>query len=59
MWIKGAKVDERSVKYENIYIIICPLAKLVLNRIISVKGRIICEKISTKGKNNIKATGDP
>lgn len=41
------------------YIIICPLAKLVLSRIIKVKGRIIWEKISTRGKNSIKATGDP
>lgn len=41
------------------YIIIWPLARLVLNRIIKVKGRISCEKISTKGKNNINATGEP
>lgn len=59
MWIKGAKVEERRVKYENIYIIIWPLAKLVLNRIINVNGRIICEKISTRGKNSIKAIGEP
>jgi len=41
------------------YIMIWPHEKLVLNRIIKVKGRISWEKISTKGKNNIKPTGDP
>jgi len=59
IWIKGDKKDERRVKYLNMYIIIWPLDKLVLNRIIKVKGRISWEKISTKGKNNIKPTGDP
>ena len=30
---------------------------LVANRIVKVKGRIIWEKISTKGKKNIRETG--
>lgn len=41
------------------YNIIWPLDKLVLSRIIRVNGRISWEKISTRGKNNIKAIGDP
>lgn len=41
------------------YSIICPLDKLVLKRIISVNGRIIWEKISTKGKKSIKPKGEP
>ena len=41
------------------YIIIWPEERLVLRRIIKVKGRIICEKISTSGRNNIKPTGEP
>ena len=53
------KVSDSRVKYENIYNIIWPLDRFVLKRIIRVKGRISWEKISTIGKNNIKATGDP
>ena len=40
-------------------IIIWPAEILVANRIVKVKGRITWEKISTKGKNNIKAVGAP
>ena len=36
-----------------------PEERFVLSRIIKVKGRISWEKISTKGKNNIKPTGEP
>lgn len=36
-----------------------PLERLVLKRIIKVKGRINWEKISIIGKNNIKAVGAP
>lgn len=36
-----------------------PDDRLVLRRTIKVKGRIIWLKISTKGKNNIKAAGEP
>lgn len=57
--MKGDKIEDRRVKYLNIYIIIWPLDKLVLKRIIRVKGRISWEKISTKGKNNISPTGEP
>jgi len=32
---------------------------LVANRIVNVNGRIIWEKISTKGKNNINPVGAP
>ena len=32
---------------------------MVLNRIIKVKGRISCEKTSTRGKKSINATGAP
>lgn len=51
--------SDNKAKYENIYSIIWPLDKLVLNRIIKVKGRISWEKISIKGKNNINPTGEP
>lgn len=36
-----------------------PAEIFVANRIVNVKGRIICEKISTKGKNSIRAVGAP
>ena len=38
---------------------ICPAEMLVANRMVRVKGRIIWEKTSTKGKKNIKDTGAP
>lgn len=57
--INGAKTEDNKVKYENIYIIIWPLERLVLKRIIKVKGRISWEKISTKGKKSIKPDGEP
>lgn len=50
---------DNKVKYENMYIIMWPEDKFVLRRIINVKGRISCEKISTKGKKSIKPTGAP
>lgn len=56
---KGANAEESIEKYENINIIICPAEILVANRIVNVNGRIIWEKISTKGKNNIKPVGAP
>lgn len=57
--MKGERTDESKVKYENIYIIIWPEERLVLNRIINVRGRINWEKISTRGKNSIRPTGEP
>ena len=57
--MKGDKAEESRVKYLNMYIIMCPLDRLVLNRIIRVKGRISWEKISTKGRNSIRPIGDP
>lgn len=57
--MKGDKAEESKVKYLNMYIIMCPLDRLVLNRIIRVKGRISWEKISTKGRNSIRPIGDP
>jgi hypothetical protein len=41
------------------YIIIWPEERLVLRRIIRVKGRISWEKISTRGRKSINPTGEP
>jgi hypothetical protein len=38
---------------------IWPAERLVLRRIIKVKGRISWEKISTKGRKNIRPAGLP
>lgn len=51
--------SDNKVKYENMYNIICPLDKFVLNRIIRVKGRISWEKISIRGSKSINPTGAP
>ena len=40
-------------------IIICPAERLVAKRIVRVSGRIIWEKISTKGRNSIRPDGAP
>lgn len=52
-------VNEDKEKKENIYSMICPEERLVLRRIIKVKGRIKWLKISIKGRISIKPTGDP
>lgn len=57
--MKGERTDESKVKYENIYIIIWPEERLVLNRTIRVKGRINWEKTSTNGRKSIKPEGQP
>lgn len=59
MYRKGDKNEDKRVKYENIYIIIWPEERLVLKRIIRVKGRISWEKASIKGNNSIRPTGEP
>ena len=53
------RATEEIEKKENMYIIICPDERLVLKRTIRVKGRIICLKISTRGKKNIRPEGEP
>lgn len=55
----GASAEDNIEKYENINIIICPAEIFVAKRIVRVNGRINWEKISTKGKNSIKAVGAP
>lgn len=55
----GASAEDNIEKYENMNIIICPAEIFVAKRIVRVNGRINWEKISTKGKNNIKAVGAP
>ena len=58
---KRVKVKEKedSEKKLNMYIIIWPEDKLVLNRTMRVKGRMIWLKISTRGKKSIRPDGAP
>jgi len=50
---------EEIEKKENIYSIICPDERLVLSRIISVKGRIMCLKPSMRGSSTANPIGLP
>jgi hypothetical protein len=59
MYRKGARAAESIEKYENMNIIMWPAERLVPKRIVRVRGRIIWEKISTKGKNSIRPVGAP
>ena len=40
-------------------IIMCPADKFVAKRMVNVNGRIIWEKISTRGRRNINLVGVP
>lgn len=57
--MRGESVEDNKVKYENMYIIMWPAERLVLNRTIRVIGRINWDTISTKGKKNIIPVGQP
>lgn len=57
--IKAVKDKEETAKKENMYNIICPEERLVLIRIIRVRGRIIWLNPSIKGSKIDKPIGLP
>jgi hypothetical protein len=57
--IKVVRDREETAKKENMYNIMCPEERLVLRRIIRVKGRMRCLNASIKGKSTERAIGLP